>query len=326
MGLVPFPKDAARRIPGSLRGPRGKTPFDESLLTKPLPGLQAPALRNTNPAAAPRISNLKPGYGKLAPSVRSQMSPHGYGFELLQHMSSSSKFQVKDSPGCRLSVKHSRSHCFHPDSQKYLTQDGISGEHANCQTILDYYVASTRKPLWMHVKCTYGRDTRPYARTTGEGRVKHALRDALRLAGFDQYGRKREKSSVIADLHGTLYVQFWYAKVIHTKYESLVEAAQGVIDLAVQELRRDHQGNFLVDESRPIIQNQQQQDSEKRGPTDHRRRKREKGRGKEPQEASRAEIFKSEKSERPGIKKLLSRSRRKAPEARGVEHCMLGAL
>ncbi|KAI0019114.1 hypothetical protein F4780DRAFT_748501 [Xylariomycetidae sp. FL0641] len=71
-----------------------------------------------------------------------------------------------------------------------------SREHPFCRSMFDKYeVKKEREPLWYTIRCTYGQKGLPTApNIKGRSRMKRALHDALREAGYDHYGRKREQA------------------------------------------------------------------------------------------------------------------------------------
>ncbi|KAI1277266.1 hypothetical protein F5Y07DRAFT_363515 [Xylaria sp. FL0933] len=152
---------------------------------------------------------------------------------------------LKESPrktNYHLSVTASQQHCFAQQSMKYFDRF----EHPFAKSLLDIYIEKKKEPLWLFTSA-YGASAFP--NKTASRRLTHALRDALKAAGYDRFGRRvlvDGESSVIADLHGTLRVLSTAPLAIcNAKFADLLECAKHIIHGAEIYLRRDKNGRHL---------------------------------------------------------------------------------
>ncbi|KAI6369458.1 hypothetical protein MCOR25_004415 [Pyricularia grisea] len=95
---------------------------------------------------------------------------------------------------------------------------------------------SLTEPLWISTYTRRGKETglRNSAISVTSQRKKSAFRAALRMHGYDSYGRRIEKSSDKPEqLYGTVILHADAADAIKTEYSSIVEYYHDIIDRLV---------------------------------------------------------------------------------------------
>ncbi|KAK3335677.1 hypothetical protein B0T19DRAFT_15282 [Cercophora scortea] len=134
-------------------------------------------------------------------------------------------------PDAAIRVLVSPKHCIAFTHMKYFTQL----RHPLTDKFFGLYKAIMDKPLWLQLKMvTDGNKSKSVVRSTSKRVVKKAFIQALKLHGYDSWGRARDKGA-IKDLFGTVKLHISRPKeVTQTKFEDLVAFLSETIDRQIK--------------------------------------------------------------------------------------------
>jgi hypothetical protein len=153
------------------------------------------------------------------------------------------KHVLKGNNPFKLAISLSQSHCFDMKSMRYF--DKV--EHPFAKSLLDIYIEQTKEPLWLQC-AAYGASPVPVK--TATRRMRHAMRDALAVAGYDRFGRRVPvdgESSVVADLYGTLRViSSDPLAICNNKFADLLKSAKQIVSFAEVQIRRNKNGRHIA--------------------------------------------------------------------------------
>ena len=154
----------------------------------------------------------------------------------------------------KLSALYARQRCIESTSLQYFDRF----EHPLTRTMCDLYEAKKQAPLWCYAWGGLGLPgTRAFVATTAEGRLKHAVREALAARGYDRDGRRlpataNGRAGPAADLFGTLALRTVDAKAVcNAKFADVLRDVNTIVGVAETHLRRDLDGWRPMSSSRP---------------------------------------------------------------------------